>query len=214
MDKKINWVVYASVAVSALAIGLLFGYLDMGIEDTDRFKSVTIPFLAMLGSWVAGIGTMLAVFVSLWLAGQAKKENVEELDISFSMSVMPTISVSEKYMTITITNKKRIRSNIVYIGFIFSNAAGTFIGIDTNKLIYGKIPALLSDYGDRETIVLPNDFGVMQTQAMVDACSGDDLGVATLYVGTTTNTFEKKLEKKDICKFNNAFKAYKDSGCK
>lgn len=214
MDKKINWVVYASVAVSAFAIGLLFGYLDMGIEDTERFKSVTIPFLAMLGSWVAGIGTLFAVLVSLWLANQAKKENVEELDISFSVSVMPHLSVFDTFMTITITNKKRVRSNIVSIAFTFSNTENICFWVNPNKLKLGRIPVLLSDYGDREVIVLENDFKMVQSQEVINACSGDDLGTATLHVATTTNTFKKQLESSDVFKFNNAFKTYKESKSK
>lgn len=54
------------IAALAFVLGISFGVT----YEKDSFTDIVIPALSAMGSWVAGVGALGAVFTSLWLAEQ------------------------------------------------------------------------------------------------------------------------------------------------
>ena len=200
------------LSFSALSffIGCYIGYGGLGIYDESRFTSLTIPFLSMLGSWVSGVGALMAVIVSLLIALRASKENTEELDIQYSLALVPSYHASAKSevdISINITNMRRMRSNIQAVSFNFSNNKDLYIFINPALLKIGKIPHVLEDYGDRLSLIVPSAlFSSVQEDWFIENCNEDDVGECSIVVQTTTKRFTKKLTPKQTEQFNQRFK--------
>lgn len=76
-------VVSVGVGVFFLVV-IAFGFgAAVGVSSTyDDFEKMVIPVLSMLGAWISGVGAFAAAMVSLWLAKEASKEDVEDVDLS------------------------------------------------------------------------------------------------------------------------------------
>lgn len=208
---KVAWILLL-LAISLLAffIGCFIGYSHVGIKDDSRFITLTIPFLSMLGSWISGVGALFAVVASLYIALRAARENTEELDIQYSLVLVPSMYSSTKtevHVSINITNMKRMRSNIQAVSFNFSNNPDLFILVNPAQLIVGKIPHTLEDYGDRLSLIIPRTiFSVVKEKWFMDNCKGEDVGECTIVVQTTTKRFSKALTSAQTKSFNEQFK--------
>ena len=77
-------VVVVLIAALSFVIGVSFGVTF----EQDSLKDVLIPSLSAMGSWVAGLGALAAVFTSLWLAEQQRKNNSESLKCVFDVFVI------------------------------------------------------------------------------------------------------------------------------
>lgn len=208
---KVAWVLLL-LATSLLAffIGCFIGYSHVGIKDDSKFITLTIPFLSMLGSWVSGVGALFAVVASLYIALRAARENTEELDIQYSLVLVPSMYSSTKtevHASINITNMKRMRSSIQAVSFNFSNNPDLFILVNPAQLIVGKLPHTLEDYGDRLSLVIPKTiFSLVKEKWFMDNCKGEDVGECTIVVQTTTKRFSKALTSAQTKSFNEQFK--------
>ncbi len=195
MKPNLNLVFYCSIAVTFFAIGLLVGYLNTGVTDNEVFKTVTIPFLSMLGSWFAGVGAFAAVGVSLILALQAKKENVEELSINSFIGVRYGSDI--KHVVVNVTNKKKIRSQITSISLIFSLKPDVGIHL-TNEALErtgSQLPIALVDHGERASFFINSDFGNhLRLMQQLNLLFGDgELGEGEIVVHTTTKQFRLSM---------------------
>ncbi|HIH3592049.1 TPA: hypothetical protein ACYQQA_000170 [Escherichia coli] len=192
-------------------IGCYVGYSGVGLNGDTKFQSITIPFLTMLGTWVSGLGAFSAAAISLLLALRSAKENSEEIDIRYSMVLIPSLhlpGIKNTAISITITNKRQVRSNIQSVRLRFSNNKSLDIYVNPHKLIDGKLPHVLEDYGDILTLIIPESITASVTdEGFVKECQGNTLGEGSVVVHTTTKTFVKKLTLPQIKPFNDKFKS-------
>lgn len=192
-------------------IGCYVGYSGVGLNGDTKYQLITIPFLTMLGTWVSGVGAFSAVATSLLLAHRSLKENSEEIAIRYSMVLMPSMylpSTTDTAISITITNKRKVRSNIQSVVLQFSNNKAMNILVNSRTLISGKLPHVLEDYGDILTLVIPMSITTSVTQEwFVKECQGNALGEGRIVVQTTTKKFVKKLTSSQIKPFNDEFES-------
>lgn len=195
MKFNLNFVFYCSIAVTFFAIGLLIGYLNTGVNNSEIFKSITIPFLSMLGSWFAGLGAFAAVGVSLILALQAKKENIEEVSISSFIGVRYGSDI--KHVVVNVTNRKKIRSQIISIALNFSLKPDVDIHI-TNEALErtgSQLPIALVDHGELASFFIDSSFGNnLRLMQQLNSLFGDgELGDGEISVHTTTKKFRLRM---------------------
>ncbi|EFA4847488.1 hypothetical protein C2D10_00985 [Escherichia coli] len=187
------------------------GYSGIGLNGDTKYQLITIPFLTMLGTWVSGVGAFSAVATSLLLAHRSLKENSEEIAIRYSMVLIPSMylpSTTDTAISITITNKRKVRSNIQSVVLQFSNNKAMNIWVNPGTLISGKLPHVLEDYGDILTLIIPESITASVTdEGFVKECQGNTLGEGSVVVHTTTKTFVKKLTLPQIKPFNDKFKS-------
>ncbi|EEY3176203.1 hypothetical protein DPY25_001001 [Escherichia coli] len=187
------------------------GYSGIGLNGDTKYQLITIPFLTMLGTWVSGVGAFSAVATSLLLAHRSLKENSEEIAIRYSMVLMPSMylpSTTDTAISITITNKRKVRSNIQSVVLQFSNNKAMNILVNPGTLISGKLPHVLEDCGDILTLIIPESITASVTdEGFVKECQGNTLGEGSVVVHTTTKTFVKKLTLPQIKPFNDKFKS-------
>ncbi|HGF2671122.1 TPA: hypothetical protein ACGAFJ_003420 [Escherichia coli] len=187
------------------------GYSGIGLNGDTKYELITIPFLTMLGTWVSGVGAFSAVATSLLLAHRSLKENSEEIAIRYSMVLIPSMylpSTTDTAISITITNKRKVRSNIQSVVLQFSNNKAMNIWVNPGTLISGKLPHVLEDYGDILTLIIPESITASVTdEGFVKECQGNTLGEGSVVVHTTTKTFVKKLTLPQIKPFNDKFKS-------
>lgn len=192
-------------------IGCYVGYSGIGLNGDTKYQLITIPFLTMLGAWVSGVGAFSAVATSLLLAHRSLKENSEEIAIRYSMVLIPSMylpSTTDTAISITITNKRKVRSNIQSVVLQFSNNKAMNIWVNPGTLISGKLPHVLEDYGDILTLIIPESITASVTdEGFVKECQGNTLGEGSVVVHTTTKTFVKKLTLPQIKPFNDKFKS-------
>ncbi|EEY8827631.1 hypothetical protein [Escherichia coli] len=187
------------------------GYSGIGLNGDTKYQLITIPFLTMLGTWVSGVGAFSAVATSLLLAHRSLKENSEEIAIRYSMVLIPSMylpSTTDTAISITITNKRKVRSNIQSVVLQFSNNKAMNIWVNPGTLISGKLPHVLEDYGDILTLIIPESITASVTdEGFVKECQGNTLGEGSVVVHTTTKTFVKKLTLPQVKPFNDKFKS-------
>ncbi len=192
-------------------IGCYVGYSGIGLNGDTKYQLITIPFLTMLGTWVSGVGAFSAVATSLLLAHRSLKENSEEIAIRYSMVLIPSMylpSTTDTAISITITNKRKVRSNIQSVVLQFSNNKAMNIWVNPGTLISGKLPHVLEDYGDILTLIIPESITASVTdEGFVKECQGNTLGEGSVVVHTTTKTFVKKLTLPQVKPFNDKFKS-------
>ncbi|EGO7664457.1 hypothetical protein WKP56_004907 [Escherichia coli] len=192
-------------------IGCYVGYSGIGLNGDTKYQLITIPFLTMLGTWVSGVGAFSAVATSLLLAHRSLKENSEEIAIRYSMVLIPSMylpSTTDTAISITITNKRKVRSNIQSVVLQFSNNKAMNIWVNPGTLISGKLPHVLEDYGDILMLIIPESITASVTdEGFVKECQGNTLGEGSVVVHTTTKTFVKKLTLPQVKPFNDKFKS-------
>ncbi|WP_172426784.1 hypothetical protein, partial [Escherichia coli] len=117
-------------------------------------------------------------------------------------------STTDTAISITITNKRKVRSNIQSVVLQFSNNKAMNILVNPRTLISGKLPHVLEDYGDILTLVIPMSITTSVTQEwFVKECQGNALGEGRIVVQTTTKKFVKKLTSSQIKPFNDEFES-------
>ena len=85
--KNIKLILAIVFIVITSALSFVIG-VSVGVNSDQSFLTeVIIPSLSVMGSWVAGLGALAAVFTSLWLAEQQKKINGENITSVFDVFV-------------------------------------------------------------------------------------------------------------------------------
>ncbi|PDV42958.1 hypothetical protein BER14_21890 [Escherichia coli] len=117
-------------------------------------------------------------------------------------------STTDTAISITITNKRKVRSNIQSVVLQFSNNKAMNIWVNPGTLISGKLPHVLEDYGDILMLIIPESITASVTdEGFVKECQGNTLGEGSVVVHTTTKTFVKKLTLPQVKPFNDKFKS-------
>lgn len=129
---------YISVVVGVILIATLTFVLGISFGVTyekDSFTEIVIPALSAMGSWVAGLGALGAVFTSLWLAEQQRKNSGESLKCVFDIFVIQ--GVPDDSLGVIVTSNGNKPSNINSIT-IHSSESTTAISIQQFAPSSGK----------------------------------------------------------------------------
>ncbi|PSF15375.1 hypothetical protein [Marinobacter shengliensis] len=170
--------------ILALLLAFLFGVAFGTAWETQEFKTLILPILSTIGSWLAGIGALGAVIVALWLAEEQRQREKESLNLDFSLAIVP--GIDNPVLCVTAVAVGNRPSNIHSISFV-SPGAGTQMLVVHFLRGSATIPKVLG-YGEKATFLFTEGFekdiaSYLKTYAQGKA---DKL---ELVVSTTTENF-------------------------
>ncbi|SGY95945.1 hypothetical protein [Moritella viscosa] len=179
---KIIVLIVGMILIAALSfvIGVSFGVTFEEGSLTDTL----IPILGVMGSWVAGLGALAAVFTSLWLAEQQRKNNIEKLKSAFDVCVFSTAPDDMLAVSITCIGNKPSNLNSISIRAKDCEVA---LGIAQFDIQGNRLPMSLS-YGEQGCFILPLNSETSIKDYVKKHCSGSYKNV-DLYVNTSTKSF-------------------------
>jgi hypothetical protein len=185
VDWKHIKIISAIVGVTLIAslsfvLGISFGVTF----NQDSLINVVIPSLSALGSWVAGIGALAAVFTSLWLAEQQRKNSGESLKNAFDVFVFPPDLESRLAVNVTCTGNKPSNLNSITIHSKDSQVALAVVQLDIQG---SQLPMALS-YGQVAGFILPLNSETSIKDYVKNNCSGSYKNLV-LNINTSTKSF-------------------------
>lgn len=183
------FVVVALIAALSFVIGVSFGVTF----DESSLKDVLIPALSAMGGWVAGLGALAAVFTSLWLAEQQRKENGENLDNVFDVFISPPNMTGRLMIKVTSTGNKPSNINSISIYSKDSDVALMVAQLDHSG---NQLPMQLA-YGQQGIYVLPLNTEASINDYVHNRCSGSYNNLV-LSVNTSLNSFNIPFNSKVI----------------
>ncbi|EHH1032943.1 hypothetical protein J7G20_004383 [Vibrio parahaemolyticus] len=178
--------------ISLVVIGILIAALSfvVGVSFGVSFnpvnlKDIVIPALSALGSWVAGLGALGAVFTSLWLAEQQRKNSGEKLQIRFNVFVFPPDLTPRLAVNITCVGDKPSHINSLTMRSSDTTIAMMVAQLDRT----GNQLPMNAAYGEQATFVLPQNTEQSINDYVKNNCSGSYKNLK-LNVNTSTQSFE------------------------
>ncbi|KDD65515.1 hypothetical protein V466_29270 [Pseudomonas mandelii PD30] len=187
MDKKLliafGAVAFVFFVFVSFALGVSFG----AATDSSNFKDYWVPVLSMIGGWVAGIGTLAAVVVSLWLAHKQSLEDTELVDGKFFVAT----NGDEDFFALTLVSKGKRPAKVRSVSV---GGAGAKRHLFIANWGWGSsaLPVLMN-YGDDATFRFRDDFEDTLDDFVKANLDGVKARVRIL-VSTTVKTYEFKLE--------------------
>jgi hypothetical protein len=189
----VDWkhIKYISAIVGVILIASLTFVLGVSFGvayDQDSLTEIIIPALSAMGGWVAGLGALGAVFTSLWLAEQQRKNSGENLKCVFDVFVIQ--GEPEDALGVVVTSNGNKPSNINSIT-IHSSDSSVAMSIQQFAPSSAVLPTHLP-YGQQASFLLSSDFKSHINDYVNKHCSGSYKNLF-LYVNTTTNSFKVKF---------------------
>lgn len=146
----------------------------------------TSTFLAMIGTWVAGIGTVSAVLTSLYLARNANK-----IKLVGNIQVYSNIQEEQLILGITISNIGNKIANIKFINWEIKKIGMLKKAFGCQHLMYSLPKILLEGEEHKISIDLIENNWLTDITRLTD---GYDIKKMKLIVNTTQDTFEFKID--------------------
>ncbi|CAM3258059.1 hypothetical protein [Vibrio neptunius] len=174
------------IATFAFILGISFGVS----YDKGSLTEIVIPALSALGGWVAGLGALGAVFTSLWLAEQQRKNSGENLKCVFDVFVIQ--GMPDDALGVVVTSHGNKPSNINSIT-IHSSDSTVAMSIQQFEPSSAVLPTYLP-YGQQASYLLSSDFKQHINDYVDKHCSGSYRNLL-LSVNTTTDSFKVKFGK-------------------
>lgn len=188
---KLITVVISIILVAALSfsIGVSFGVTF----EQDTLTEVLIPTLSVLGNWVAGLGALAAVFTSLWLAEQQRKNSGEKLKCVFDVFVIQ--GEPDEALGIVVTGSGNKPSNI---NSITIHSSDSTVAMYIQQLLpsSSQLPSFLP-YGQQASFMLSPDFKSHINDYVKKHCAGSYKHLF-ISVNSTTESFKVKFGKSVI----------------
>ncbi len=165
----------------SFAVGISFG----AAFGKNYFLSTLYPALSVLGNWVAGIGALAAVFTSLWLAESQKRLNAENLDVKFSLVVLPP-DMTNRLMVYVVSNGNK-PSNIMSLSIISTDSKIALCVKDIDNAS-SQFPQYLS-YGQTANFLLVKESESYINNYVSEHCNGKYSGLKAV-INTAIGTFK------------------------
>lgn len=171
-------------AALAFVLGISFGVTF----DKGTLTEIVIPALSALGGWVAGLGALGAVYTSLWLADQQRKNSGENLNCVFDLFVIQGVPDDKLGVVVTNTGNKPSNINSITIHSSDSTVAMMIQQFEPSSAV---LPTYLT-YGQQATYFLSPSFKQNINNYVNKNCSGSYQNLV-LSINTTTNSFNVKF---------------------
>lgn len=168
-----------------LALGAAIG----AANSYDQFRSLVIPLLSMLGSWVAGIGALSAVFVSLWMADRQRREDTENLMVRPGVCLIT--NENDWFVNVEVVSNGR-RPSVVHSLKICSPHSKMFMQIIDFYHQSAQLPARL-EYGEGLSFILTQRNKAQIKEYIDEHCDGRNEGLEVV-VSTSLSTFKAPFD--------------------
>lgn len=187
MDKKLLFAFGAIAFLFFIFVSFALGVSFGATTDSSSFKDYWVPVLSMIGGWVAGIGTLGAVAVSLWLAHKQAAEDSEFLDGSFFAATDGT----NDFFALNIVSKGKRPAKVRSISI---TGSGAKVNLYIANWGWGSssLPVFLN-YGEDAIFKFRDDFSSTLDDYVARNLDGNHDRVR-VSVSTTVKTYEFKLQ--------------------
>lgn len=186
-----GWVWIAGGCLFVLVAGLFFvlGAAAGASVSYEQFGGLILPLLSTAGSWVAGVGALGAVVVSLWLSDRQRREDVELLKVKPQLSIVT--GIEGWLISVDIISAGR-RPAVVQSLVITSKDSKMNLHVVNFFHQSRDLPATLS-YGEKISLILSSGFDREIARYVSEHCGGksDSLEVR---VSTTLSEFTARLD--------------------
>lgn len=186
-----GWIWIAGGCLFVLVAGLFFvlGAAAGASVSYEQFGGLILPLLSTAGSWVAGVGALGAVVVSLWLSDKQRREDVELLKVKPQISIVT--GVEGWLISVEIVSAGK-RPAVVQSLVIASRDSKMSIHVVNFFHQSRELPAALS-YGEKINLILKSGFERDIARYVNEHCGGksDNLEVR---VSTTLSEFTARLD--------------------
>lgn len=137
-------ITFLLVGVCIFVLGLWLGSIQAEWAKPENRDAVA--YLAMVGGWVSGIATSIAVIISLYATYQSSQSNVESVRILFEN--IPAIDKKDMGVNLVVKNVKPVT---VHCLKMFIAVEGSKASADISKLKRGgaPIPYALYQLGEK-----------------------------------------------------------------
>lgn len=174
------------ICVVAVVAGFTGGFalaIHMNPDTADRY----LLNLGSLGDWVSGIGALLAVVVTLWLAHRQGLEDTESLKVSAEMIMTPGYGAPIISLQLSaVSNGKRPAT---LTAFVFSSDhSENFLAITGFANVSQAFPMTLQ-YGQKGTAWIAIEQLVGILNYIEKECAGQFDGLH-VYANTTLGNFQ------------------------
>lgn len=130
-------------SIFLFVIGLWLGSLQSEWAKPENRDAVA--YLAMIGGWVSGIATSIAVIISLYVTYQTSQINIENVYLSFEKALV--LHNRDIKFKIVVKNNKPL---VVYCNRILIAISGSKKAVNISKTYYNKgaLPYTLNHLGE------------------------------------------------------------------
>jgi len=181
-------IILGLIVIVASLLAFTFG-LNMGlsISSEDEVGKI-LDTLGVAGTWLASLGTISAVVVSLWLAHQQSENDKEVLDITLNAVCSPPL-VDDFFVAVKVISKGNRPSTVSGISFSGKGAKTAMLVSDfyhVSQTLPRQMP-----YGDAATFIMVEGMETHICKYVNDHLAGN-FHRLRLTVSTTTQNFEVK----------------------
>lgn len=184
-----KWILCLVVLFLCVISGLLG--LTAGINLNPVSTVQFVPSWGSLGDWVSGLGALLAVLVTLWLADKQRREDVESLKVQVK-SAIRTDGVGGWFISVTITGNGNRAAQVNSLS-VHSPQAGHSLAITGYQHGSDALPASLS-YGQSISLYMPPGFDQELNNFVEHYCGGSHRGLKFI-VHTALRDFDAPIHK-------------------
>lgn len=181
-----KWLLCLVILFLCVISGLLGLTAGINLNPVSTVKFV--PQWGSLGDWVSGLGALLAVLVTLWLADKSRREDVESLDIKCSMALVG--SYPKPLLVIEATSNGKRDAHVSGVYFASPKAKTNYWLVRYNHLST-RLPAHLA-YGKR-AMLIADDGTIKELAEFVRDHAGGDPSGLNVQVNTTLKEFGRAL---------------------
>lgn len=194
-----------------IAFGLLMfavGYILGGINYswTDVKYSPVVSFWAMVGGWVSGLATLAAVVVSLYIAFKSSQNEIEKIEIKYSLSGKSEFGDTWS-LTVDLINARNIHTSVTDVSLSIDD--GKLINI--NHLAKRQLlPYVFGFKGESAKFFLDIEGGEMWWPIFTRLEEQDDLNFkkGSLVFKTNTRNYKILLNKEVVKIIKGRYESY------
>lgn len=165
-------------------LGLTAG-INLNPESTVKF----VPSWGSLGDWVSGLGALLAVLVTLWLADKQRREDVESLKVGLVVGMMSN-GPALLFASVNVTSDGK--RPVLITGITFMSRHAKHAVHVTGFMSFGHSLPIRLNYGEQAQFPLEFGFENDLNNFVHTHCSGIADGLRVV-VSTSLNEFTKPV---------------------
>ena len=186
-----GWIWIAGGCLFIVVAGLFFVLgAAVGVSGSfEQFEGIILPLLSTAGSWVAGVGALGAVVVSLWLSERQRREDTENLKVDVKVGFVTGIPGWK--ITLDIVSIGKRPSTIQSINFCSKNSKFSVLVLD---FLHADrdFPATIS-YGERVSLILHDRTRIQLADYVEKQCQGRWDGLE-FRANTNLNTYVARAD--------------------
>ncbi|WP_347883264.1 hypothetical protein [Pseudomonas aestiva] len=160
----------------------------MNPETADRY----LLNLGSLGDWVSGIGALLAVVVTLWLAHRQSLEDTESLKVQARMVVTIEMGQPCTWLELSAVSNGKRPATVTAFGFT-SKHSEDFLGFYGYATVSQPFPMMLQ-YGQKGSGLLTTS-ALKKLQEYIEKDCGNRRDGLEVFANTTLGNFCAKIDK-------------------